>query len=743
MRFNRQNKLLNDAIEALDQILRRAKGDIPTAWTLLSPLELEFITEEIGNCITSRTHYLQNWHIVQPETGILMGLYPMWDHQWMIEEAIQKERELTGQSRVIVLKPRQSGGSEYANAVMCHQTFFTPHAYTMTVAQDPGTASHMQRKVNLAWEHLPWWLRPERQYHTKGEFLEFNRSDEHERFTDPGLGSVFVTTHAQRISGVAIGKTIRNLHLTEVSRWPSGEVYTADIEPSMNAPDTMAICESTALGSDGFYYNLWQEAVDGDSDWKPVFLPVYRAKKFSLPIAPKDHPFVLTHMEAAIVARVQAEENFTIKPEFFNWRRRRLKAAIKRTGFPYAHYESYPVTPQEAFQSSGLCAFPRHKLDEQSAANVRRPSWVGEIMFRGMHTAPNLLLNTLIDERGNQIPGIALEKRETENRLYIWEKPKPNAAYYLSGDIGGSNAGNDFNVFEVWRAGNSSSPDVQVAEWVGYITPTDAAKVLYALGHYYNRCEVAVEYAKEGMLVANYLTNDLEYPNIYRPRSRDRVGKQLLSYLHWQTTSKTKSLIVATMNEALLEDTVVIRSAYLLGEMYKFSRDGTGYSGLSSHDDSVMSSCINVFCMRETMPELRSPATRDDAGNHSPTSSARQSGGAVVYGLYDQFFRLRTQTRDLGQAMDIIAQPINRGWQIKPIPVTRANTAYSVVHHSSGPENDLYRQGVDSRDITPGMVQLWRGAKAGSESDATMLNDLIAGGMDGGMGSEWGVGLGD
>ena len=742
MRFRRQNHLLQDAIDALDETLKRARGDVATAFSMLSPLELEFVTEEISSCISSRTYYLQNYHIIQPEVGgILMGLYPLWDLQWMIEEAIAKERELTGQSRVIVLKPRQSGGSEYANGVMCWCTFFTPYAYTMTVAQDPSTGGWMQRKVNLAWDHLPWWLRPERQYHSKGEFLEFNRKDESERSVNPGLGSVFVTTHAQRMSGVAIGRTIRNLHLTEVSRWPSGEVYTADIEPSMNAPDTMAICESTALGSDGFYHDLWQEAVEGDSDWKPVFLPVYRAKKFSLPIKPSQLPFVLTEIEAAAVARVQQEEGFTIQPEFFNWRRRRLKSAIKRTGFPYAHYESYPMTAREAFQSSGLCAFPRHKLDEQSGSCVRKPRWVGEIGFQGMHAAPKLHLNCLVDADGRYLPDIMLEKRENENRLYIWNKPEPSKTYYLSGDIGGSNAGNDFNVFEVFEAGSGSKPDVQVAEWVGYITPTDAAKVLYALGQYYNKCEVAVEYAKEGMLVANYLTNDLEYPSLYRPRSRDRVGKQLLSYLHWQTTGKTKPLIVSTMNEALLENTIIIRSEYLLNEMYKFSRDGQGYSGLGSHDDAVMSAAICLFCLRETMPELRSPATSDDAGQQSPTKSARGSGGPCVYGVYDPYFRLRSQTMDLSKAYEFIGQ--NPGWQIKEIRITKANTAYSPIFHGSGLENDLHRRGVESRDITPNMVQLWRGAKSGVESDARRLNAMLSG-EEGGMSEGWyGAGMED
>lgn len=720
MRIHRADKYIQEAIDALDLRLKEAKGSIPTAFTLLSKEEVEFVAAEIAHCIDSRVYYLTNYHVIATERGQLMGMDPLWDHQWMVEQAIQDQRDVTGQSWVIVLKPRQAGVSEYANGVMCHNTFFTPHAYTMTVAQDLKVAAHMQRKVNIAWTYLPWWMRPERQYHEKGEYLEFGRSDVATSLIDPGLGSVFVTTHAQRASGVAIGRTIRFLHLTEVSRWPSGEIYTADIEPSMNAPDTNAICESTALG-DGFFKNMWDEAVEGESDWKPVFLPAYRAKKYSLPLLPSQRPFFLTDVERATRDRVQEEENFFVTDEFFNWRRRRIKSAIKRTGFPYAHFESYPITPKEAFQSSGRCAFPRHKLDEQSQMCVRRPRWVGEIGFMGMNAVPKLLLNDIK-------PGMALEKREYENRLYIWKKPEPNKTYYASWDVG-SSGGGDFNVGQIICAGTGNEPDEQVAEWVGYEQPVALGKIAYALGFYYNKAETAVEYAKEGMITANSLANDLEYPNIYRPRALDKVGKQLMNYLHWQTTRKSKALCVGVMSEALIERQIIIRSQYCVDQMYKFVKWGLGYEGLGSNDDACMALIIGLFCLRQTMPELRAPNQQPDANEQSPTRGARLGIGAVVYGLYDEYFRLRGQTQSLQRAQDAVNA--NPAWSIKPIPVTRANTAYSPIHHGNGPENQLLRQGVDSWDITPSLITTWRSAQLGDENRAEEFNTLA-------QGEEWG-----
>jgi hypothetical protein len=711
MRLHRKDPLLNEAIAALDTRLAEAKRQLPkantedqtsAAWSLLSSVELEFVRGEMAQCIDDRVYYLGNYHVIQPEMGILTCLDPLYDHQQMIEDALVRNLRLDGQSRIITLKPRQSGLTEYCTGVMCWRTFFVPHAYTISVAQAPDVAAHIQRKVSISWDHLPWWMRPERQYHTKGEFMEYGRKDISVRTIDPGLGSVFVTTHAQRETGVAIGRTVRSLHMSEVSRWPSGEVYTGDIEPSMNASDTIGFAESTAFGNEGFFYNLWEEASEGDSDWTPVFLPAYRARKYSLPLRPSQLPFTLTKAEKSFTERVKKEEGIRITNEFWNWRRRRIKSSIARTGFSYAHMESYPIVAQEAFQSSGQGAFPRHKLDEQQQANVCNPIWVGEIGYQGMNAAPKLFLNHMLDADGNY-KDIALEKRELTNRFYLWEMPDPREAYYAAFDVGDGIAGGDFPVGEVMRAGHGNNPDVQVGEWVGYEPPIAFAKVAYAIGFFFNRCEIAVEYKGEGMTTANELMNVLEYPNIYRPRNDDRLKGQFAAYMHWQTTSKTKPLLLVRMNETLLEDQIIIRSQYLLDELRRCVKDGITFSGLGGHDDAAVAACIALYCLRQTMPELRVQATSGDAQNQTPDRGARVTGGAVIYGLYDQLFRLRGQTPDLSKAQAFVEK--NPGYQIKTIIVSKANTAYSPIHHGTGIESELYKQhGMNPWDITPQMV---------------------------------------
>jgi hypothetical protein len=728
MRLRRRLKNLNDAISALDEILRRAKGDPLLALSRLSPAELQFVREEITSCVTSRRYYLENYHAIQTEQGEIKGMFPLWTHQEMIEDAIVRERERTGQSKVIVLKPRQSGGTEYANGVMCHCTFFTPQAYTLTVAQSAETAAHVQRKVNIAWDNLPWWLRPERMYHSKGEYLEFQRKDEIARQMNPGLGSVFVTTHAERDAGVAIGKTIRFFHGTEVSRWGNSEIYTADIEPSMNARDTLGIMESASLDDQGFFRNLWDESVeDPESDWIPVFLPAYRAKKFSWPLK-LNEKFQRTEVEQAAYDRVLREENFRITDEFFNWRRRRVKSSIKRTGGPHAHYAAYPMTPKEAFQSSGNGAFPRHKLDLQEQQFVRRPKWIGEVYFQGQRIAPRLPVEEVQ-------PGQLLLKRELpgSSRFHIWELYQPGEKYYIGADTALGREGGDNSACVVWKVGRGREPDTTVADWNGKLPPTEWAKTLYAIGQLYDMAEIACEYAAEGMTTANALMNDLDYPNLYRPRQRDKVGgNQLMHYLHWITTMKTKPLIVAQMVEALLDDSVEIYSQLLLDEMRKYvvtsvSATGyTSYAGGDGHDDHCMGAMIGLFCLRETMPEFRNSEHSLDPSARSPTHTAKMGQGAV-YAIFDEWTRMRGQEKDIVKAQLICKK--NPGWTIKPILVTRANTAYSLIHHGRGVENQMWRGGMDSKEILPASIHAWKGARVDVESsEVDGFDEMVLGG---------------
>ncbi len=696
MRVPRKNPDLNDAIEVLQDHYMNCGQDIGRAWAELPRDGLLFIEGEIERAMDLR-YYLENYHLIKTEHGQQKTLFPFWDHQEIMYEAIQEEWQEHGYCRIIVLKPRQTGISVWTAASMLHRTMFTPHSFTMIVAQNDDTSEYIYQMSLNAYANLPWWLKPEWMYKTKNGGIEFQRKDDKERQVDPGLGSGLQVSAATRTTGVAIGRSIRNLHGSEVSRWPNDEVYEADLKPSMNARDTYQVFESTGYGRQGLFYDEWCAAVDGDSDMRAVWIPVYKVKKYYT--LPENMPetFELADDERAFNERTAKEEHFEIPDTFWDFRRNRMRAA-KRKGKKAGFLESYPLSPTEAFQSSGLCAFDRDSLEWQEMNKVLTPLYAGEITLISMEP-PRINIDDIMPVKDKH----DLPRRKSGRggkRMFIWEMPEKEETYYLSADIALGNGG-DYTMITVWRAGQGMEPDTMVATWWGWIPPKKAAHVIAAIGIFYNSCEVAVEYMKDGITTGNEL-RDIDYLNLYRPQWKDKITNQASNYLHWQTNSKTRDEIIGCMNEALLDHTVVIRDADVLDEMIDFAAmDTDGRSeGQGNNDDGVMSPMIGLYCLRETTKHLKTTAT---------VERTRDTGELHVYGVYDNIMRQRGQYNTPAEAQKMVDG--KAGWQVKPILVCNANTLFSPIFDAMGAERDLHlRHGLHSTEITPELVWAYKSA---------------------------------
>lgn len=696
----RKNKELNDAIEVLDEAFIRAQNDVELAMAYLTPDEMDFVNAETMACLDQR-YYLENYHCIRDEQGNWKALYPWWDHQEIVYEAVTEEFNENGYCKLIVLKPRQTGLTTWTAASMFHRTIFNAHNYTMLVAQDPERSANMYTMCINAYQALPWWLRPESQYQTKGDAILFQRKDEMERLVNPGLGSTIQCSHAQKTAGVAIGRTIRNLHASEASRWPSSDVFHADILPSMNARDTYAVMESTGYGRNGLMYDWWETTVEGDNDWRALFIPVYKVKKYYLPIK---KALTLTEEEAKFTARVEREEQFTIPNEFWNFRRLGIRAATRGKG-KSGFLESYPITPQEAFQASGLCAFDRDKLEEQQMRNTCRPIYAGDIFLADDNCTPTPVYREVGDDE-------VLPKRKgshATDRLWIWLPPDRGQVYYVSADASLGVKGGDYSCCQVIRVGTATERDEQVAEFIGHIPPQQFARLVAALGYWYNGAEIAVEYQAQGISVGDKL-KDLDYPALYRVQHKDRIGNTMGVHLHWLTTIKTRDGIIGNLNEALIEDSVIIRSEDLIEECIDFSslNGGTRFEGVDNHDDAVLSFMIGLYCARETQQHLKaSPSTQH----------VRETGDLNVYGVYDNLMRQRGQYQVKADAEKQLVDQngaIRTGWKVQPILICKANTIYSPIFDGTGAENDLrFRHGMRSNEIVPEVVHAYRDVMAG------------------------------
>jgi len=718
VRVSRKDASLNDAIEALDDKFISAQNiskteleALPRAWDSLHSDELAFIDLEIERCITDRRYYMENYHVIRNENGVVQTLYPFWSHQEIIYEAVQSGWDRDGCFQGIILKPRQSGGTTWTAALIFHDTIFVPQAYSLSMAQDDRVSLEMFNRMMDAYHALPWWLKPEYLSKQQGLHIIFQRSDEGRRIVDPGLGSTLIVSNAQKATGVAIGRTLRSGHFSEVSRWPDSSVWTADIEPSMNARDILAIMESTAYGRTGLFYNMWQAAESGKSEWTPIFIPAYKVKKHFVPLRAGE-TMALTEEEGALRRAVAVKEKFQIPLGFFKWRRRKIVSAVSATGAEDDHYESYPCTSGEAFISSGFCAFPRKELNRQQRENCIDPIAVGEIEYVSMDAPPILHLHQpTLDE--------LMDKPAWNNRFWVWEYPRDGSMdeYYLGCDVGGPGDDDDFSDIAVYRLGYGAEPDTQVCEWHGHMSPAHLSRVVAAIAHWYNDCEVAVEYARDGITTANDLQWVIDFPNLYRWKRMDKISNTITQHTHWVTNAQTRDDAINRMAERLLDHTIVIRNKHTIEEMRDFGRyeDETKAAGIENDDDAVMA---NIICICASHQGGKRAELTDrmamGTGANSSTAGGVMPKAPLRFTIYDHYGRMveDVDSEDAGKVLIAKLEAkykMKLPWRIVPVVVQKANTPWSPIFDApQSAEGQLYRQGMDSKHITPDIVQAYR-----------------------------------
>jgi hypothetical protein len=739
MRVPRKDDTINDYLEALDEKFllakSRSKTDIeamPRFYDLLDNDENLWIDGEIEKCIGSRRYFMENYYVIRDERGRLRTLYPFWDHQELIYEVAEIEWDEKGCIRLIILKPRQAGSTTWNGALIFHATIFVPNSYSLVMAQDDRVSDEIYQRLMDGYHNLPPFLKPEYLSKQQGRQVIFQRTDEYLRTVDPGLGSTLHVSNAQKSTGVAIGRTVRNFLGSEVSRWPDPQVWTADIKPSLNAPDMLGLIESTAYGRSGLYWNLWNAAERGKSAWRALFIPVYKVRKYSIPVYKSDD-FILTIDEKALRRNVKRNDNFTIPLGFFKWRRNEIIETINATGSSESHKESYPITAKEAFISSGFGAFSRPRLDEQEQQNCTDPKFVGEIEYVGPEMPPILKLHTPTEEE-------VADKPKLFNRLWVWDEPDENDAveYYIGGDVS-SGDGQDYSDITVYRIGYGLDPNVQVAEWHGLINPSHLARIVAALGYWYHTCEVAIEYQMAGVTTGNELFNVLDYPNVYRWKHMDKVSSQATMHVHWLTNTRTREDMINRMGEALLDRTIIIRNRHTIDEMRDFGRfEGEiKAAGIDNNDDAAIANCIAICALHQSGKRQEFAENTGLAGEGSKHAHLLPKM-PQLFQLFDQFGRqipTDTPITSVEAGNQLIAQIGKKHnvnlvgkWKIVPVQVGKWNTIFSPSWDTTGAENQLATiHGMSPRDqmVAPDSVSQMRKLLQYQARFGTELSEIL------------------
>lgn len=276
-------------------------------------------------------------------------------------------------SRVVILKPRQTGFSTVVELLIFYLVVTSTYKRGEVIAHKRAISSKVLGMFRRALKFIPFELNTN--HRTRYEVV----------FDEPLNCAVDVDSAESDEPGH--GDTLQYLHLTEVSRWKDARRKAKGVMQTVpQLPGTLIVWESTANGAEGYFYELYFEALDTENlanRMDAVFVAWYEHEEYTAP--PLDEAF-----RAHIIKTMTDEEERLLGCTYFVrkkgwvkvtleqivWRR---DAILNKCGGNLDDFqEQYPATDLEAFLASGRPVFSPEKLIERDQV-TRDAEWRGDI----------------------------------------------------------------------------------------------------------------------------------------------------------------------------------------------------------------------------------------------------------------------------------------------------------------------------------------------------------------------------
>lgn len=466
--------------------------------------------------------------------------------------------------RYIVLKARQLGISTETAGVFSYLTQNSFYTDTAIVAHERESANKIYDMYKLMYEQLPDALKPMTKYSNSRQLT----------FDDPETGSGLKSSIRVMVAGDgARSSTYRLAHLSELAFWKHPETaMVALMQTVPNEPDTIVIIESTANGFN-YFKELWDKATKGENDFTPVFFPWYLEPTYSMYY----DGFELTEYEKDI--KIQ----FDLTNEQLSWRRWCI--ANNCNGDEDQFRQEYPITPDEAFITSGNPVFDVNKVNER-LRHVKEPIRKGYFNY---------------DYNGLSITNIRWVD-DPKGYISIYKEPTSDFTV-LSGDTAGD--GEDFFTSHVLDRNG-----IQCAVLHNQFDEDLYTKQVFCLGKYYNSL-IGIE-----VNFSTYPTMELQrlqYPYLYIREIYDNAYEDHADKYGFKTTSLTRPIIISNLVEIVREHIDRINDKATLQEMLSFVKiKGKPQAAEGSHDDLVMGLAIGYEILKQIPEQSSSSVPYDD-----------------------------------------------------------------------------------------------------------------------------------
>lgn len=465
--------------------------------------------------------------------------------------------------RILVLKCRQVGISTWAGAYNYHKAATRFYRKATVIAHDDDSTNNLFRMQKRFYDFSPKQIQPMKRYSNAKE-LVFENPDEGDRGDNPGLLSSITVENANNLTA-GRGGTIHHLHCSEVAFWKNASTVIGGLFQAVPyEPGTSIIMESTANGISGHgaeFYERCMAAMKGESVFRFIFFKWSHNPEYEIE-PPKD--FSPTHYE---------QELMQMHPELnarkLAWRRYKIQNEMGRSLIePEDQFkQEYPLTPEEAFISSGRPVFNQERINADIERARALTYTIGDIVS------------------GNFM--------EAHRGLYkAFKKPSGEKRYAIGADVAEGLETGDFSTMTILDQNLE-----QVASYHGHIHPDLFGAEMIKAGLLYNKAMLAPEVNNHGLTTLTHIANK-SYPFVYTRQILDERTNEYTSKAGWQTNSKTKHLMLDEFIAAYRDNLIKINDIETLREMATLTIEPDGSVNLNGKD-RVVSFCIALQAVKQ------------------------------------------------------------------------------------------------------------------------------------------------
>ena len=499
--------------------------------------------------------YIESYIKIRDKAGSIID-FTLNEPQQRLYDIIKEQRKLKKPVRIIILKARQMGFSTLTESILFKETATKFNINTGIIAHKEEATTNLFNMSKRMYANLPDEMKPSLKNSNAKELIFDN-------YEGTGLKSKIKCMTAGS-DGVGRSDTFNNLHISELAFWVGDKkaTMTGLLQAVPNLPNTMIIIESTANGFE-YYKDLWDMAVNGESDFIPLFVGWNELKEYQMPYT----GFELTEEEKKL------QELYNISLEQLTWRRWCI--ANNCGGDVEQFKQEYPINPQEAFLSTGNCIFNKENV-------IARLQSTPKVLKQGYFT-----YNEAEAIKGNMTDIKWVNDRKGFIKIYEVPDSPVATKYAIGGDTAGDTMGDEFSadVINAKTLTQAASLEMQTDEDL-------YAKQVYCLGMYYKWAVIGLE--------TNFSTfpqKELErlgYPNFYVREVFDNFSKTTTKQFGFLTTKKTKPVILSNLVQIVRESVEVINHKKTLEEMLTMVKKENGKQEAEDgyHDDKVMSVAI-------------------------------------------------------------------------------------------------------------------------------------------------------